>query len=61
MDAKRAQEIIATPTLINVSYYGIPVFLKEVQQDQSTVMVFPLDEMDSEQIVDLNGLDEQGP
>ncbi|MDQ0256971.1 small acid-soluble spore protein H (minor) [Evansella vedderi] len=54
MDTQRAQEIIDSPTMINVSYNGIPVYIKEVNNNMATV--FPLDEMDNVQEVDVEGL-----
>lgn len=56
MDSERAKEIIQSPEMINVSYRGIPVYLKEVNTEQQTALVFPLDEMENEQIVELKGL-----
>lgn len=61
MDIDRAQEIIDSRALINVNYHGIPVFLQQVHAEDETATVFPLDEMDREQIVELNGLTEEGP
>ncbi|QKY70749.1 H-type small acid-soluble spore protein [Lentibacillus sp. CBA3610] len=61
MDQERAQDIINSITMINVKYHGFPVYLKEINPDQETATVFPLDEMDHEQDVDLNGLFEDGP
>ena len=61
MDFERAKEIIQSPTMINVGYRGIPVYIKEVNADQQTALVFPLDEMEHEQIVELKGLLETGP
>ncbi|WP_099159130.1 H-type small acid-soluble spore protein [Virgibacillus ndiopensis] len=56
MDIHRAQEILNSPVLINVNYHGIPVYIQDINQDTATI--FPLDEMNNEQQVDLNGLSE---
>lgn len=61
MDIQRAQEIINSRSLINVNYRGIPVFLQQIDADNETVTVFPLDEMDRVQIVELAGLTDEGP
>ena len=61
MEIQRAKEIIHSVEMINVSFRGIPVYLKEVHSSNQTATVFPLDEMDHEQIVELNGLIEVGP
>ncbi|PAV31631.1 H-type small acid-soluble spore protein [Virgibacillus profundi] len=58
MDRQRAQEIMESIQMINVNYHGIPVYIQEIQTDHQSAMVFPLDEMDNEQIVDLSGLNE---
>ncbi|MFC2949101.1 H-type small acid-soluble spore protein [Virgibacillus sediminis] len=57
MDRQRAEEIIGTPHMVQVNYRGIPVYLQDVN-GQETATVFPLDEMDHEQQVDLEGLEE---
>lgn len=58
MDKQRAQEIINSATMINVNYHGIPVYIQEVNDGNNTATIFPLDEMDNEQMVELNGLNE---
>jgi len=61
LDVQRVQEIINSPTMINVNYRGIPVYLKEVHAQNNTVTIFPLDEMKNKQVVDIDGLVELGP
>ncbi|MFZ3579597.1 H-type small acid-soluble spore protein [Virgibacillus sp. DJP39] len=56
MDSKRAQQIVDSIPMINVNYHGIPVYIQEVQADNETAKVFPLDEMHNEQLVELIGL-----
>ncbi|ADU32450.1 H-type small acid-soluble spore protein [Evansella cellulosilytica] len=58
MDTQRAQEIIESPAMINVSYHGIPVYIKEVDANSGKARIFPLDEMENEQDVDVQGLTE---
>lgn len=57
MDEQRAKEIIDSLPLINVNYHGIPVYIQELHGNK-TATIFPLDEMDNHQVVDLNGLEE---
>jgi len=57
MDEQRVQEIMDALHMINVNYHGIPVFIQDLHEN-NTATVFPLDEMDNHQIVDLNGLEE---
>ena len=61
MEVQRAMEIINSVEMINVNFRGIPVYLKEVHSSNQTATVFPLDEMDHVQTVELNGLFEVGP
>jgi small acid-soluble spore protein H (minor) len=61
MEIHRAIEIINSVEMVNVSFRGIPVYIKEVHSSNQTATVFPLDEMDHAQIVELNGLFEVGP
>lgn len=60
MDIQRAMEIINSVEMVNVNFRGIPVYIKEVHSNQ-TATVFPLDELDNPQIVDLHGLSDEGP
>lgn len=61
MDSNRTQEIIDSLTMINVKYHGIPVYIQELNSDKESATIFPLDEMNNEQHVDLQGLFEEGP
>lgn len=59
MDSERAEKILQSEVFVNVNYHGIPVYIQEV--NQHTAKVFPLDSMQHEQKVDLEGLQETGP
>ncbi|SES21511.1 H-type small acid-soluble spore protein [Salipaludibacillus aurantiacus] len=61
MDSQRVKEIINSPVMINVTYRGIPVYIEEVDSGSQTAVVLPLDEMDHQQEVDIEGLVEEGP
>jgi len=41
--------------------HGIPVFIQKLHMDNRTATVFPLNEMNREQIVKLDGLTDEGP
>lgn len=58
MEIKRAKEILQSQALINVSYRGIPIYIQELDEERQMAKVFPIDEMDNEQDVDLEGLHE---
>lgn len=58
MDSKTAQDILKSYEMINVNYHGIPVYIQEVNEQEGTATIFPLDNMNHEQTVDLNGLNQ---
>ena len=58
MDIHTAQKIVDSIEMVNVHYYGIPVYIQEVNEQEGTAKVFPLDSMNHEQLVDLEGLEE---
>ncbi|MBP1914000.1 H-type small acid-soluble spore protein [Lederbergia galactosidilytica] len=58
MNSQRAKEIMEASHLIQVQYHGIPVYLQKIHPEQQTATIFPLDNMEHEQIVDLEGLSE---
>lgn len=61
MDIERVQEIINSPNLINVHYYGVPVIIQQVHEITQTATVFPLNDMKYKQVVDIKGLTEEEP
>lgn len=61
MDIQHALDIVKSPAMVNVSYRGIPVYIKEVDAQNQTAIVFPLNEMDQIQLVDISGLYVKGP
>lgn len=61
MNSQRVKQIIESPVMINVSYHGIPVYIEEIDEENQTVSIFPLENMESQQEVDLAGLIEEGP
>lgn len=61
MEKQRVREILEAPNLIQVDYAGIPVYIQSVTKDNGTATVFPLDEMDHEQMVEISRLTETVP
>ncbi|GLO67842.1 spore protein [Oceanobacillus sp. E9] len=55
MDYNRVQQIIDSPELVQVTYHGIPVFIRSLDSNHIAT-VFPLDNMDDLQSVDIDGL-----
>jgi len=61
MERKRAQEIVDSIEMIQVTYRGIPVYIQDIHDQKNTATVFPLDQMNDEQTVELQGLYEVNP
>lgn len=59
MERERVQEIMESIPMVNVNYHGIPVYIQDVHSTNETATVFPLDNMDHVQEVELNGLEEK--
>ncbi|SDZ23678.1 small acid-soluble spore protein H (minor) [Evansella caseinilytica] len=56
MDTRRAQEIIDSPVMINVTHQGVPIYIKDVDPDRETATIYPMDDTGNEQEVDVNAL-----
>jgi len=61
MDIERVQEIINSPNLINVHYYGVPVIIQQVDEFTQTATIFPLNNMKYRQVVNITELIEEEP
>lgn len=59
MDNKRVKEIVSSPTMINVSYNGMPVYIETVNENNNTANVHFINHPDNKQEVSLNNLVEQ--
>ncbi|TWI59229.1 small acid-soluble spore protein H [Halalkalibacter nanhaiisediminis] len=58
MNTQRAQEIIDSPVTVDVTYKGKPIYIQNVNGDNETARIFPLDEPENEQEVPLTYLEE---
>lgn len=58
MNPQRAQEIAASPVMMNVTYQGVPVYIQNVDEKNETARIYPLDQPEQEQSVSLNTLTE---
>ncbi|WP_276353383.1 H-type small acid-soluble spore protein [Cohnella caldifontis] len=61
MNAQRAEEIASSPELVDVSYYGIPVYIQHVDAEAGTARIFPRENPEEEQTVPLDALSEDFP
>ena len=58
MNTQRAQEIVDLPVTIDVTYKGKPIYIQNVNEDNETARIFPLDDPENEQEVPLTSLEE---
>ena len=58
MNKQRAQEIVASPVMINVTYNEVPIYIQHVDENNETARIYPLDEPMNEQEVPLSNLNE---
>ncbi|MFP3918843.1 small acid-soluble spore protein H [Lysinibacillus telephonicus] len=58
MNVQRAQEIAESPTLANVTFNGVRVYIQNVDENKGTARIFPIDDTENEQEVALSDLRE---
>jgi small acid-soluble spore protein H (minor) len=58
LNKQRAQEISESPVMANVTYNGIPIYIQHVNEENETVRIYPLDNPENEQEVELRSLKE---
>jgi small acid-soluble spore protein H (minor) len=56
MNKQRAQEIATSPILANVTYNDVPIYIQNVNENNETARIYPLDEPENEQNVPLTNL-----
>jgi small acid-soluble spore protein H (minor) len=59
MDVKRAREIAASPVMVDVIHNGVPIYIEDVMNDNSTAMVHTLGNPSNRQKVSISNLIEQ--
>lgn len=59
MNNQRAQEIAVSPTMIDVTYNGTPIYIQHVDEKNETARIYPLDKPENEQSVPLSSLVER--
>ncbi|MBB5325302.1 small acid-soluble spore protein H (minor) [Anoxybacillus tepidamans] len=58
MNAKRAQEIAASPVMANVTYNGERIYIEQVDEENGTAIIHPLNERNNKQKVSVSSLQE---
>jgi len=59
MDVQRAQDITASPVMVDVTYNGKPVYIQRVDALNEMVTIYPLGQPHNERNVHLSSLREQ--
>jgi len=59
MNNQRAQEIAASPNMVDVTYNGTPIYIQHVDEKNETARIYPLDKPENEQSVPLSSLVER--
>jgi len=59
MDTRRAQEIISSPSMINVTYNGNAIYIENVNPHNETANIHMLNQPEKKQQVPLSSLREQ--
>ncbi|MDM5213161.1 small acid-soluble spore protein H [Peribacillus sp. RS7] len=58
MNKQRAKEIAASPVMANVTHNEVPIYIQNVDENNETARIYPLDEPENEQEVPLSNLKE---
>ncbi|MFC4778286.1 small acid-soluble spore protein H [Paenibacillus sp. GCM10023252] len=56
MDIQRAQEIAESPTMADVTYNGVSVYIQHIDQEKELARIYPLDQPEEEQEVPVRSL-----
>ncbi|WP_028400731.1 small acid-soluble spore protein H [Ectobacillus panaciterrae] len=56
MHKQRAKEIAASPVMANVTYEGVPIYIQQVDENNETARIYPLNQPQDEQNVPLSSL-----
>jgi small acid-soluble spore protein H (minor) len=56
INKQRAQEIVSSPIMTNVTYEGVSVYIQNVDEQNEMARIYPLDQPENEQSVPLKNL-----
>ncbi|GIO84860.1 small, acid-soluble spore protein H [Paenibacillus faecis] len=59
MNSQRAKEIVESPTMVNVTCNGVPIYIQHVDERSETARIYPLDQPEQEREVALSELNER--
>ncbi|GAJ40228.1 small acid-soluble spore protein H [Parageobacillus sp. VR-IP] len=58
MNVQRAKEIAASPVMAHVTYNGVPIYIEQVDEENGTATIHPLDQPENKQNVSVSSLKE---
>jgi small acid-soluble spore protein H (minor) len=58
MNTQRAKEIASSPVMANVTYNGVPIYIEQVDEENGTATIYPLDQPENKQKVSVSSLKE---
>jgi small acid-soluble spore protein H (minor) len=56
MNPSRAKDIAASPTMMHVTHYGVPIYIESVFNDNASALVHPVNWPEHKRIVFINEL-----
>ncbi|PEA55095.1 hypothetical protein CON64_09440 [Bacillus pseudomycoides] len=56
MNTQRAKETVASSVMANVTYNGIQIYIQNVDENNETTRIYPLNELNNEQEIPLSSL-----
>jgi small acid-soluble spore protein H (minor) len=59
MNTQRAQEIVESPEMVQVTYDGVPIYIQHVDDRSEMARIYPIDAPQQEQTVPIRSLVEQ--
>jgi small acid-soluble spore protein H (minor) len=58
MNIQRAQNIAGSPVMANVTYNGVQIYIQNVDENNNTAKIYPLEDPQKEQEVAISSLEE---
>jgi small acid-soluble spore protein H (minor) len=58
MNTQRAQRIASSPVMANVTYNGVQIYIQNVDENNNTARIYPLEDPQKEQEVAVSSLEE---
>lgn len=59
MNLTRAKEIVSSPSMIDVTYNGVPIYIEHINEDNGIAYIHSLDNPEDRQQVSITNLEER--